>query len=127
MSVAAFPSRPAAPQDERAMCRACGRDTYLRSDGVEFRKGDWLETAKGIGRFMGVWDNPTLGLTTELRFYRTFENPGERTSLFGTLGKIGGVVEMCFLNTARKVSGSLSKDGKRTSAIVRFPHRPESQ
>lgn len=88
------------------------RPCYVRADGVSIRQGDWVETEMGIGRFAGIWQNETLGCTTELTLYRTFAEPDERSSVFLTLNDQRGLK---YLDRAQLVDGPLKSNGRRPS------------
>lgn len=98
-------------------CMGCIPD-YLRSDGVTFTKGDWIEVNRGIGKFRGIWENPVLGITGSLDYFRDFSNPSLRTNLFFILGDPGDVVKPTPLDSAFKVTGPLSSSGKRPTRIL---------
>jgi len=108
--------KPESGQGDAVYCIAC-LPHYLRSDDVEFRKGDWIEIPdRGVGRFMGVWQND-IGLMFGLCYWRAFANPSERDTFWGTVGEVGAEVKPSILDTAFKVKGPLSSKGTRPARI----------
>lgn len=71
-----------------------------------------LKAGKGVGRFSGVWENPTLGWMWELTFFRYYKEPSKRTSLFGSI-KPGPIDEEGDpIWNAVPVVGPMSRTGK---------------
>jgi hypothetical protein len=86
---------------------------YARTDGVKFDPGDWVEIDKGVGKFMGVWVADGGLIMTRLCYYRSFANPAERDTFWGSVGKLDEEAKPCFLDQAFKVEGPLKPNGRR--------------
>lgn len=97
------------------------RRSLVRIDGMELKPGDWIEVdlkqGKGVGRFSGIWENPTLGWTYSLNFFRYYKTPTAVQTLFGSVN-LGTIDKTDTLEAAVKVSGPIKRSGWPPKRLV---------
>lgn len=89
---------------------------YTRADGSVLKPGNWIKVDKGVGKFSGTWENPTLGKMASLVFYRSFLEPSDVDTLWLNLPTCAHV-----LDAAVRVEGPMGANGAQPKETTERP------